>query len=285
MTHRPGRFTLSIASFTASALWAGLAWATPFFFSTGVPDGHMATGSRPASAGKIEIETGDDFITPSGLTILTAGTFTGLLTGGATTSDIGEVRVEIYRVFPLDSDTVRTPQVPTRANSPSDVEFADRDTATANLIFSTTEVTDSFTADNSVLNNISVGAKGEGPVTGEEVLFNVGFTVPIVLPQGHYFFVPQVEITTADGEFLWLSAPRPIVAPGTPIMPDLQTWIRNEPLQPDWLRVGTDVVGGTTPPTFNAAFSLTGKLPEPGSLLLVAVGLVVAWWYWRKHKQ
>lgn len=27
---------------------------------------------------------------------------------------------------------------------------------------------------------------------------------------------------------------------------------------PDWLRVGTDIVGGATPPTFNAAFSLSG---------------------------
>jgi len=33
--------------------------------------------------------------------------------------------------------------------------------------------------------------------------------------------VPQVEITTATGEFLWLSAPRPIVPPGTPFPPGL----------------------------------------------------------------
>jgi hypothetical protein len=38
----------------------------------------------------------------------------------------------------------------------------------------------------------------------------------------------------------------------------LQEWIRNEALQPDWLRVGTDIVGGATPPTFDAAFSLSG---------------------------
>jgi hypothetical protein len=54
-------------------------------------------------------------------------------------------------------------------------------------------------------------------------------------------------------------------------MPDLQSWIRNENLAPDWLRIGTDIVGGTT---FNAAFSLVGQtVPEPGtfSLLLIAV--------------
>jgi hypothetical protein len=33
---------------------------------------------------------------------ITNATFTGLLTGGATQSDIGQVRVEIYRVFPND---------------------------------------------------------------------------------------------------------------------------------------------------------------------------------------
>jgi hypothetical protein len=28
---------------------------------------------------------------------------------------------------------------------------------------------------------------------------------------------------------------------------------------PDWLRIGTDIIGGATPPTFNMAFSLTGE--------------------------
>jgi hypothetical protein len=47
-------------------------------------------------------------------------------------------------------------------------------------------------------------------------------------------------------------------------------------LDPDWLRVGTDIVGGgATAPTFNAAFSLDGTLvPEPSSILLILTGLV-----------
>ena len=48
-----------------------------------------------------------------------------------------------------------------------------------------------------------------------------------------------------SGDFYWLSAPRPIVPPGTPFpagFTDLQEWIRNEDLAPDWLRVGTDIV-------------------------------------------
>ena len=33
-------------------------------------------------------------------------------------------------------------------------------------------------------------------------------------------------------------------------------WVRDADLEPDWLRVGTDIVGGTT---FNASFSLFGE--------------------------
>src|SRR5262245_38660197 len=95
--------------------------ASSFFFSTGDPDGKMAAASRPSSAGKIEIETADDFAIKTA-TQLTSATFTGLLPLGLNLTDIMDVRVEIYRVFPTDSDVGRTPNVPTRVNSPSDVE-------------------------------------------------------------------------------------------------------------------------------------------------------------------
>jgi len=81
----------------------------------------------------------------------------------------------------------------------------------------------------------------------------------------------SVDSLTDGQNFLSLSATRPLVAPGTPFAPDLQSWIRNENLAPDWLRVGTDIVGGTT---FNAAFTLTGVVSEPGSLLLVALAFL-----------
>ena len=69
-------------------------------------------------------------------------------------------------------------------------------------------------------------------------------------------------------------------ATGTPFAPDLQSWIRNDNLAPDWLRAGTDVVGGSPAPTFNAAFSLAGEtatvIPEPAGLALVLAGAMAA---------
>jgi hypothetical protein len=117
---------------------------------------------------------------------------------------------------------------------------------------------------------------GDGQVTGQEVQFSVIFTTPIVLPADHYFFVPQVQLTS--GDFLWLSSVRPIVAPGTPFSPDLQAWTRDaispNNLAPDWLRVGTDIVGGTTPPTFNLAFTLDGVsgVPERSTWAMMLIG-------------
>jgi hypothetical protein len=266
-----------IAATTVVILWASPAFADPFFFATEIPDGKMATASRPSSTGKIEIEAADDFVLTSP-TQLTSATFTGLLPTNAALSDIVDVRVEIYRVFPKDSG-VGLPKVPTRANSPSDVAFDDRSTAALTLTFDTRIVAQSFTASNSVLNGIhpdpSFHTGGEGAVTGQEVQFNVAFSTPFSLPADHYFFVPQVQLSS--GDFFWLSAPKPIVPPGTPFPPgftDLQEWIRNEDLAPDWLRVGTDIVGGDPAPTFNAAFSLTGEtVPEPSAWLLLITGL------------
>src|SRR6516164_7582505 len=89
----------------ASAAVAGLAMpaaADPFSFSTGSPDGLIATLSRTASPGKLETETADDFATTTG-TVITNATFTGLLIGGATPGSVKDVEIELYHVFPIDS--------------------------------------------------------------------------------------------------------------------------------------------------------------------------------------
>ena len=285
-TPRPSRPSLPalLAASLALCLWGSPARATTFSFSTGDPDGKMAMASRPASAGKIEIEAADDFVL-AGETLIDHATFTGLLPSGTSLTDVSQVRVEIYRVFPQDSDvgrtsgapTFSTSQVPTRVNSPSDVAFDSRDSAAATLTFGASVLSASFTAANSVLNGIhpkpDFQTGGDGAVTGEEVSFEVAMNA-LDLPAGHYFFVPQVALSTS-GDFFWLSAPKPITGGTGPFTPDLQTWIRNEDLDPDWLRVGTDIVGGDPAPTFNAAFSLEGDVvPEPSAGLLVASGIV-----------
>jgi hypothetical protein len=249
-----------------------------FLFSTGLPDGKVATITEPANAhnSQVEYESADDFVLNTE-TVIRHASFTGLLTGGAKPKDVSNLVVEIYRVFPNDSDvgrtsgppTFSTDRVPTRVNSPSDVALDSRDSADQELSFRPHVLSRSFTALNSVSSagKISVGSKGNGPVTGEEVEFDVTFKVPFDLPADHYFFVPQVGLSDqapAGADFLWLSAPKPIVPPGTPFpagATDLQSWMRDDPpLAPDWLRIGTDIIGGTT---FNASFSLSGNTVKP----------------------
>jgi hypothetical protein len=248
-------FTLGISLTTP-------AWAASFSFNTGAPDGKLGALSRRPSAGKIETETADDFKLQQ-TTVIKSATITGLIPTGAPLTNIVNVEVEIYHVFPLDSDTLRTISVPSRTNSPSDVEIASatRDGSAGTLSFVATAVASNFTATNTVVN----GTLNLAPsVTGQEVEITITFTSPIVLPAGNYFFRPEVEVI--NGDFLFLSAPRPIVSPGTPFGGDRQAWIRNPNLAPDWLRIGTDIVGGATPPTFNMTFSLTGEtIPEAGT--------------------
>lgn len=229
-------------------------------FSTGNSDGKIATLSRPGSAGVLETESADDFLLATN-TILYQATFTGLIPSGASLSSVDRVVVEIYRIFPLDSDTNRTITVPTRVNSPSDVDIAEdsRDSSEGTLSFNVTQLAASFTASNSVVNGIHPATNqftgGEGAVTGQEVLITVTLTKPIELAGGHYFIVPQIEVS--GGNFLWLSAPKPTAPPI--FVGDLQSWIRNENLAPDWLRVGTDI---THQGPFNAAFSISGETDE-----------------------
>src|SRR5438128_2036700 len=127
-----------------SLLTALPAAATPFTFSTGNPDGLIATLSRPAGGGHIQTETADDFTLP-GVTSITSATFTGLLPAGAPLSSITNVEIEFYHLFPLDS-APPSGNVPTRAGSPADVEIgsATREFAAGTLTFTPTLVNPNF---------------------------------------------------------------------------------------------------------------------------------------------
>src|SRR5499427_82694 len=264
------------AALALSACLTTPLWASTFFFATGNPNGQLGALSRRPSAGTIETETADDFFLQE-TTVITQATIFGLIPVGTPLNNIRDVEVEVYHIFPEDSDVARTsgpptfstPKVPTRVNSPSDVEIdtATRERTAGTLAASTQIVSSTFNVSNTVT-RISLKTGGDGPRSGEEVKITITFTTPIILPAGHYFFRPEVLLTS--GDFLYLSGPRPIVSPaGTPFptgVTDLQAWIRNSNLAPDWLRIGTDIIDGATPPTFNMAFSLTGEtVPAAGT--------------------
>jgi hypothetical protein len=258
---------LFLVATLASGVGAASLSAASFVFSTGSADGLLASLSQPESATRLETETADDFIL-SETTSIKAATVTGLIPPGVPLSSITNVEIEVYRVFPNDS-AAPSGNVPTRMNSPADVEIdnATRDGSQGTLHFSAAVLNSNFTAQNSVVTGINKKpanvTHGEGPVTGQEVRITIAFDPPIVLPSDHYFFRP--EVTVVAGDFLYLSAPRPIVS-GTPFLPDLQAWIRNSALKPDWLRIGTDIIDGASPPTFNMTFSLAGEtIPNAGT--------------------
>ena len=288
------RFIGSLALVGAVVCFPARAAAAPItLFSTGAPDGKIATLSRPAGPGLLETETADDFILGQNA-LISGATFVGLLPTGASLLNVVRIEIELYHVFPVDSTNPPDGRVLTRANSPSDDQFAAFDSALGTLSFSASLLNASFTAANSVVNGINPMPNqftgGEGPVTGEEVQFTITLTTPFFVgATDHDFFRPEVGLSS--GNFLWLSAPKPIVSPGSVFQfpggagTDLQSWIRNDgpgTLAPDWERIGTDV---THQGPFNATFSLLGEsvaAPEPTSLLLLASGLCGAAWSRRR---
>src|SRR5256712_4579817 len=185
------RLSLATAILMIGIGLAEPAWAEHFFFSTGNPDGRLGALSRRPSPGKIETETADDFALTE-TTVISQAVITGLIVPNTMPlASISQVEVELYHVFPLDSDLSRTIRVPTRVNSPADVEIdtATRDPLARTLSFSSTLLNPSFTVAHSVVHGINASPNqithGEGPQSGEEVAFTINFTTPIILPAGH----------------------------------------------------------------------------------------------------
>jgi hypothetical protein len=246
------------------------AWAAVFSFSTGNPDGKLGALSQQASPenSQIETETADDFIL-SDATVINSATITGLMIPlGTSPASITNIEVELYHVFPADSVDPPSGKVPSRQNSPADVEIgtATRDGSAGTLAFNKSSINSSFMVTNTVVNRLQPKTGGDGTATGEEVQIAITFTPPVVLPApppplNHYFFRPEAQVT--GGNFLYLSAPRSLNPPL--FAGDLQAWIRNTNLKPDWLRIGTDIIDGSPAPTFNMTFSLSGNtVPNAG---------------------
>src|SRR5262245_52364550 len=136
------KLALSLIAFAATSAHAAIT-----LYNNDFPDGKIGTASRP-DTGAGERESADDFLLKTGAS-LTNATFTGLLPANA---NVNKVIVEIYRVFPNDSDVSRTsgpptfsnlPAIPTRVNSPSDVAFRERVSGT-DLQYTTTKLPGSF---------------------------------------------------------------------------------------------------------------------------------------------
>ncbi len=93
---------LGVASIVLSFFSAGsLTASTIPLFSTGSPDGKIATLSRTPGAG-LETETADDFILGQAAYV-TYATFVGLLPTGGPLSSVSNIEIELYHVFPRDS--------------------------------------------------------------------------------------------------------------------------------------------------------------------------------------
>src|SRR5439155_14031543 len=105
----------------------------------------------------------------------------GLIPTGTPLSSINNVEIEVYRVFPNDSLDPPSGNVPTRMNSPADVEVdsATRDGSLGTLHFTASLLSSSVTVLNSVVTGINKApqnvTRGEGAATGEEVEITITF--------------------------------------------------------------------------------------------------------------
>jgi len=168
--------SFALVCFLASPAFGGI-------YNNLTPNNSIGVATRPSSTGVFEIEAADDFFLGS-QTLITSASFVGLIvpgTGGATISDIV---AEMYRIFPLDSNTARIPQVPTRTNSPSDVALATRDSAMGQLTFTTSVLAPTFTVLNSVQPGgihpsplQTTGGKGSGTIPPGTPVVNVAVAV------------------------------------------------------------------------------------------------------------
>src|SRR5262245_34596051 len=161
-----GRVTAGALALTACL--AAPLWADRSVFETGSPTHQLASLSRRPSIGKAETETADDFPLQE-TTVITGAKIFGLIPLETPMENIRDVEVEVYQIFSKDNSDVNrtsgppnfsTQNVPTRVNSPADVEIdtATRARSEGTLAISPTVLNESFTVGATVVNSLSVGA-------------------------------------------------------------------------------------------------------------------------------
>src|SRR5262249_13046784 len=90
-----------------AAMFAPPSVADGIVYNNLTPNNLIAIASRPDLNGQFEIETGDDFFLGV-WTQINSASFVGLIVPGpGGTPSISDVVVEMYRVFPLDSNISR----------------------------------------------------------------------------------------------------------------------------------------------------------------------------------
>eukprot|EP00276_Gloeochaete_wittrockiana_P020763 CAMPEP_0184340876 /NCGR_PEP_ID=MMETSP1089-20130417/9515_1 /TAXON_ID=38269 ORGANISM="Gloeochaete wittrockiana, Strain SAG46.84" /NCGR_SAMPLE_ID=MMETSP1089 /ASSEMBLY_ACC=CAM_ASM_000445 /LENGTH=282 /DNA_ID=CAMNT_0026668891 /DNA_START=230 /DNA_END=1078 /DNA_ORIENTATION=+ len=244
-----------------------------FQFSTGNPDGRFASNIQIDGP---EWESADDFAVCTPKDLASGSVYVLLPKKVNPLIHIAQAHFEIYRIFPNDSAPFDG-KVPSRTNSPSDVDLSPmaRDTASGNLRVFPRLVKTSYSVSNSVFRRMfklpaNVTTGGDGPLTGSLYEFNFVFKNPVSLPVGRFFAVFQLKYTSA-GASLATFPPLAVSAAGpTPGTGDLQSWGRKRGstattnIFNDWERFGTDVVGGGV--KYNIAFSLTGCISTDASV-------------------
>src|SRR5712691_9639825 len=105
MKHTVRNGLFAVAALGLALLLAGPAMGAVIYNNL-TPNNLMAVATRPDTFA-FEIEAGDAFVLGS-RTGINAASFVGLIVpGGAGTPSVAQVVVEIYRVFPKDSDAGR----------------------------------------------------------------------------------------------------------------------------------------------------------------------------------
>src|SRR5215469_10717255 len=86
--------------------------ADAILYNNLTPNAMIGVATRPTPSGSFEIEAGDDFVATTPVSV-THASFVGLVVSGTTAPAVQDVTLEIYRVFPDDSDVGRTSGPPT----------------------------------------------------------------------------------------------------------------------------------------------------------------------------